>query len=130
LLLSFVGSVQRFYRVDPAHLVVVHDDVDLGVGRVRIRRGGRAGGNRGVESIIAVLGVPDFVRVKVGVGRPAAGPVPAGWVLSVPSGEEASALVDAEQRAADAVEMLLAEGVERTMNRINQREAAHGGPPL
>jgi len=125
-----VASVQRFYRVDPAQLVVVHDDVDLEVGRVRIRRGGRAGGNRGVESIIAVLGDPAFLRVKVGVGRPPAGPVPAGWVLSVPSGEQAAALGDAEERAADAVEMLLTEGLERTMNRINQREAPHGGPPL
>jgi PTH1 family peptidyl-tRNA hydrolase len=125
-----VASVQRFYRVDPAHVIVVHDDVDLDVGRVRIRSGGRGGGNRGVESLIATLGDPGFLRVKVGVGRPTAGPVPPSYVLSVPPGEEASRLDEAEERAADAVELLLAEGPERAMNRINQREAPHGGPPL
>jgi PTH1 family peptidyl-tRNA hydrolase len=125
-----VASVQRFYRVDAAHLVVVHDDVDLEVGRIRIRSGGRAGGNRGVESLIAVLGEPGFLRVKVGVGRPPTGPVPPNYVLSVPPPSEAAALEEAEERAADAVEMLLAEGPDRAMNRINQREAPHGGPPL
>jgi peptidyl-tRNA hydrolase, PTH1 family len=125
-----VASVGRFYRVDPAHLVVVHDDVDLEVGRVRLRRGGRAGGNNGVESILRTLGDPGFVRVKVGVGRPGVGPVPASWVLSVPSGDEATTLGQAEERAADAVELVLDEGLDRAMNHINQREAPHGGPPL
>jgi len=123
-------SVQRFYRVAPAELVVIHDDVDLDVGRVRLRRGGRAGGNRGIESLITALGDPGFVRVKVGVGRPPTGPVPAGWVLGIPPAEEVVRLDDAEERAGDAVELLLAEGPERAMNRINQREAPHGGPPL
>jgi PTH1 family peptidyl-tRNA hydrolase len=125
-----VASVQRFYRLEPAHLLVVHDDVDLDVGRVRIRRGVRAGGNRGVESILQVLGDPGFVRVKVGIGRPAAGPVPTGWVLGVPPPGEAAALLEAEERAADAVELVLGEGLERAMNRINQKEAPHGGPSL
>jgi len=125
-----VGSVQRFYRIDPAHVIVVHDDVDLDIGRVRVRTGGRAGGNRGVESILGALGDPAFVRVKVGVGRPPAGPVPPSWVLSTPAGDEAALLESAEERAAEAVEIILAEGPARAMNRINQREAAHGGPPL
>ena len=125
-----VASVQRFYRIAPEHVVVVHDDVDLEVGRVRIRTGGRAGGNRGVASIIDVLGDPAFVRVKVGVGRPPTGPVPANWVLSVPPADESAALAEAEDRAADAVELLMTEGPTRAMNRINQRETPHGGPPL
>ena len=125
-----VGSVQRFYRVDPTHVVVVHDDVDLDVGRVRVRTGGRAGGNRGVESILGVLGDPGFVRVKVGVGRPPAGPVPPNWVLSAPPPAETVLVTEAEERAADAVEIILTEGPARAMNRINQREAAHGGSPL
>jgi peptidyl-tRNA hydrolase, PTH1 family len=124
------ASVQRFYRIALEHVIAVHDDVDLDVGRVRIRRGGRPGGNHGVESMIATLGDAGFVRVKVGVGRPFAGQVPSSWVLGVPSGDEAGRLAAAEARAADAVEALLAEGLERAMNRINQKEAAHGGPPL
>ena len=123
-------SLQRFYHFDPSRLVVVHDDVDLEVGRVRIRQGGGAGGNRGVESLIAALGDPGFLRVKVGVGRPAGGPVPPDYVLAAPGAEEATALAAAEDRAADAVELVLADGPARAMNRINQREAPHGGPPL
>jgi PTH1 family peptidyl-tRNA hydrolase len=125
-----LGSLMRFYRVEPARLIAVHDDVDLEPGRVRIRRGGRAGGNRGVESLIAVLGDPGFLRIKVGVGRPAAGPVPQGWVLGVPPADELAALEAAEARAADALELLLTDGPERAMNRINQKEAPHGGPPV
>ncbi|HTD27587.1 MAG TPA: aminoacyl-tRNA hydrolase [Candidatus Elarobacter sp.] len=125
-----LASLARFYRVDPARVIAVHDDVDLEPGRVRIRRGGRAGGNRGVESLMAALGDPGFLRVKIGVGRPPAGPVPPSWVLSVPPAEELAALAAAEERAADAVELLVTDGPERAMNRINQKEVPHGGPPL
>ena len=124
-----VASVVRFYRLDPAAIVVVHDDLDLDVGSVRIRTGGRAGGNRGVESIIATLGTPAFARVKVGVGRPP-GPSTSSWVLGAPAGDDAARLADAEARAVAAVELLVSEGPERAMNRINQREAPHGGSPL
>ena len=125
-----LASLARFYRVDPARVIAVHDDVDLEPGRVRIRRGGRAGGNRGVESLMTALGDPGFLRVKVGVGRPPAGPVPADWVLSVPPADERVALEAGEERAADGVELLLTDGPERAMNHINQREAPHAGPPL
>jgi len=125
-----VASVKRFYRFPADQLVAVHDDVDLEVGRVRIRKGGSGGGNRGISSMIATLDDPGFIRVKVGIGRPPAGPVPASYVLGVPHGPEASRLEHAEARAADAVEQVLVHGVERAMNRINQRETDHGGPPL
>ena len=125
-----VASLHRFYRFDPAQVVVVHDDVDLEPGRIRVRSGGSAGGNRGVESVMAALGDLDFVRIKVGVGRPAVGRVPPDWVLGTPRAEEAAALAEAEERAAEAVELVITEGPARAMNRINQREAPHGGPPL
>lgn len=125
-----VARLQRFYRVAASRVVAVHDDVDLPVGRVRLRIGGRAAGNRGVDSLITVLGDPGFPRVRVGVGRPAAGPVPAAYVLGIPAPDEATALAVAEERAADAVELLLDDGPEQAMNRINRKEAAHGGSPL
>src|SRR5439155_24586978 len=81
-----LASLARFYRVDPARVIAVHDDVDLEPGRVRIRRGGRAGGNRGVESLMAAPGDPGFLRVKIGVGRPPAGPGPPRWGASGPAG--------------------------------------------
>jgi PTH1 family peptidyl-tRNA hydrolase len=125
-----VVRLRHYYRVELDHLVAVHDDVDLPVGRIRLRTGGRAGGNRGIASLLEALGDPGFLRVKVGVGRPATGPVGAAYVLAVPPPEEAAALAAAEERAADAVDFLLAEGPERAMNRINQKETAHGGSPL
>ena len=124
------ASLQRFYRFDNARLVAVHDDVDLAVGRVRVRTGGGPGGHRGIESLIAALDGGDFTRVKVGVGRPPAGWDTADYVLGVPRGDETAPLAGAEERAADAVELLLAEGPARAMNRINQKEAPHGGSPL
>ncbi len=125
-----VGSVLRFYRVQLGRVIAVHDDVDLPVGRVRVRVGGRPGGHRGVESMIGVLGGGDFVRVKVGVGRPPQGWDTADYVLGVPASDDVPALEAGEERAADAVELVLADGPAGAMNRINQREAAHGGPPL
>jgi PTH1 family peptidyl-tRNA hydrolase len=125
-----VQAVQRFHRVPVERLVVVHDDVDLPAGRLRVRCGGSAGGNRGVASMLAHLADPGFVRVRVGVGRPVDGPVPASWVLGVPAGEEATTLTAAEERAADAIEVLLEAGLAETMNRFNRKETTHGGPPL
>src|SRR5262249_31594494 len=125
-----VGSIQRFYRVSPAQLLAVHDDVDLPLGRLRLRVGGGPGGHRGVESCIAAVGEGSFPRLKVGVGRPPAGSAPGDYALARPPPDVLEALAAAEERAGEAVELVLAEGVDRAMNRINQREAAHGGSPL
>lgn len=125
-----VASLRRFYRVDQSHLVVVHDDADLEVGRVRIRTGGRAGGNRGISSLIDTLGSAEFLRVKVGVGRPDVGRVAADWVLAAPSADDAARLAAAEERAADGVDLILTHGPMHAMNHINQKEASHGGSPL
>lgn len=125
-----VSSLQRFYRFDPTHLIAVHDDLDLGVGRVRVRTGGGPGGHHGIESLIGALDEREFPRVKVGIGRPPAGWETADYVLGVARGDEAAPLAAAEERAADAVELLLAEGPARAMNRINQKEVPHGGSAL
>lgn len=125
-----VGSLARFYRFAPGHVVAVQDDVDLPLGRLRIRTGGGTGGHHGIESLATALGTPAFVRVRVGVDRPPAGRDAADYLLAPPAPEQAAPLAAAEERAADAVLLLLAEGPERAMNRINQKEAPHGGPPL
>jgi peptidyl-tRNA hydrolase, PTH1 family len=125
-----VASLQRFYRFDASHIVAVHDDVDLAAGRIKVRTGGGPGGHRGIESLIGALGDGSFVRIKVGVGRPPADWDTADWVLAAPRGDEAAAAEASEERAADAVELLLTEGPARAMNRINQKEAPHGGSPL
>jgi peptidyl-tRNA hydrolase, PTH1 family len=125
-----VGSIQRFYRLAVGQVVVAYDDVDLAVGRVRIRMQGGAGGHRGIASLIAALEDSAFVRVRVGVGRPPVGRVSRDYVLDAPSGPEAETLALAEERGADAVELIVANGPAQAMNQINQREASHGGPPL
>jgi PTH1 family peptidyl-tRNA hydrolase len=100
------------------------------VGRLRVRTSGGSGGHRGVASMIERLGGGGFVRLRIGVGRPAPGLDTTDYVLGVPAVSVASALDESEGRAADAVEMLIADGPGRTMNHVNQREASHGGSPL
>jgi peptidyl-tRNA hydrolase, PTH1 family len=101
-------------------VIVVHDDLDLAVGRLRMKSRGGAGGHNGVLSIIDALGSDRFARVKIGVGRPPAGEDAADYVLSsVPPGER-SMLNETVQRAAQAVECWIADGVMIAMNRFNQ----------
>ncbi len=108
------GSALAGYKADD--LIVVHDDLDLEAGTVRVKVGGGAGGHNGLRSIIQNLG-PDFVRVRIGIGRPPVGMTVTDYVLS-----RMDAVVrDAVPRAADAVEAVLQEGPEDAMNRFNVR---------
>lgn len=112
----------------PAELLIVHDDLDLPLGRLRLRRGGGAGGQRGVRDIIERLG-PDFTRLKVGISRPPEGWTAERWVLSRFSEDERSVLDAAVSAAADAVEILLERGHEAAMNHVNGVDLAAEGPP-
>ena len=100
----------------PEDLIVVHDDLDLPEGEVRVKVGGGAGGHNGLRSLIGRLG-PDFVRVRIGIGRPPAGMGVTDYVL----GKMNSTVRDAIPRAADAVETVVEEGPEAAMNRFNAR---------
>jgi peptidyl-tRNA hydrolase, PTH1 family len=114
-----IQAAAAFYKVVPEHVVVVHDDVDLDVGRLQARLGGGLAGHNGLRSIASRVGSQDFLRLRVGVGRPGRGdPRPvADYVLSPFAPED-----DAEElvsRAADAVEALVAEGLDETQRRFN-----------
>jgi peptidyl-tRNA hydrolase, PTH1 family len=112
--------IRNFYRLELADFVVIHDDLDLPLGRIRIKRGGGgAGGNRGVASLIASFGSKEFVRVKVGIGRPPGRQDPADFVLQPFTPQEEASILPAVDRAADAVEMWIREGVEKTMATVN-----------
>ena len=114
-----VSSAARFFKVEPDSVLVVHDETDLELGRLQARRGGGLAGHNGLRSIATQLGTQDFLRLRVGVGRPERGdPRPlADFVLSDFDPEtDVEALV---ARAADAVEALDAEGLERTQARFN-----------
>ena len=106
-----------FYRLGPEELCVVSDDVNLPLGRLRVRRSGSAGGHRGLESVAVSLGTDCFGRLRVGVGAPRGDP--RDYVLSTFSTEESDAAEAAVERAASAVECWLEEGIERCMNRYN-----------
>ena len=114
-----IQAAAAFYKVAPEDVVVVHDDVDLEVGRLQARLGGGLAGHNGLRSIASRVGSQDFLRLRIGVGRPGRGdrrPV-ADYVLSPFAPEDdAEALVT---RAADAVEALVADGLEETQRRFN-----------
>jgi PTH1 family peptidyl-tRNA hydrolase len=109
------------------HLVVVYDDVDLSLGRIRVRRGGGAGGHRGVASIIEEAGGVDFPRVRIGVGRPPEGTAVDRFVLGPVAAAEDGPLEEAVVRAADAVCAIVLDGVAAAMQRFNAITATGGG---
>ncbi len=115
------GSVNAAYQslgVTPGDLIVIYDDLDLPLGRLRIRPDGGHGGHNGMRDIVALLGRTDFVRLKVGIGRPERGDVTS-HVLGRFSAEEKKILPQVLDLAADAAECILAEGVTEAMNRFN-----------
>ena len=115
-----VGEAAKFYKTAPDHVLVISDDVDLPLGRLRIRTGGSAGGHNGLKSIIQHLGSDQFPRLKVGVGgKPHPDYDMADWVLSKIQGEDKKVMDEAVKRAADAVECLLRDGPQKAMNRFN-----------
>jgi peptidyl-tRNA hydrolase, PTH1 family len=115
-----LAALVHYYRIHPEELIVVHDDVDLPVGVLRVKRGGGSAGHHGIDSITEALGTKDFFRIRVGVGRPVTDElVPPDFLLHPMSRREATYLGEAESRAAEAVLALVHEGLERTMNRFN-----------
>jgi PTH1 family peptidyl-tRNA hydrolase len=116
-----VGAAMRFFKLDPDAVLVVHDEGDFDLGRLQLRLGGGTAGHNGLRSIAQHLRTPDFIRLRVGVGRPERGdPRPlADFVLSdFAAHDDPEALV---ARAADAVETLDAEGIERAQAAVNRR---------
>ena len=105
-----------------ADVLVVCDSLDLATGSVRLRMRGSAGGHKGLASVGRHLGTDDFMRLLIGIGRPAHKGQVVDYVLTEPRGDEEPLLADAVRRAADAVLMLLAEGPSRVMNAYNRRE--------
>jgi PTH1 family peptidyl-tRNA hydrolase len=118
-----VAPAARFFGVAPADLVVIHDDLDLDFGRLKVKVGGGHGGHNGLRSIFADLGSQDFVRVRLGIGRPPPRMDGADYVLQDFSRVETKELPFVLGDAADAVEMILQAGVTSAMNRFNQKAA-------
>ena len=115
-------------RIAPADLLIVHDDLDLPLGRLRLRRGGGAGGQRGVQDVIARIGA-DFDRLKVGVSRPPESWTAEHWVLSRFREDEAGLLASVVGHAADAIERVREEGWARAVSWANGLDLAAPPPP-
>ncbi|OUC05197.1 peptidyl-tRNA hydrolase [Litorilinea aerophila] len=116
-----VAPLARYYRIAPEEILVIHDDLDLEAGRLRLRRNGSSGGQRGVQSIINQLGSQDFHRARVGIGRPPGRMDPAAYVLQDFSPqEEAEIFGPLRVTVCDAVVCWLFEGIEAAMNRFNR----------
>jgi len=117
-----VRSLARRHKVDdPAHIIVVHDELDLPPGVVRVKVGGGLAGNNGLRSITQHLHTQDYLRVRIGIGKPLSKEHGANHVLSRMGANERQLLDEAIERAADAVEAILADGVDAAMQRYNTK---------
>ncbi|MCP2259012.1 peptidyl-tRNA hydrolase, PTH1 family [Streptoalloteichus tenebrarius] len=114
-----VVGAARFYKVAPSSLVVVHDELDIDFGAVRIKLGGGEGGHNGLRSISKSLGAKDYYRVRFGIGRPPGRMDPADYVLRDFSTVERKELPFVIDRCADAVESLLTDGIEVAQNKFH-----------
>ena len=113
-----VERLARFYKVPPKDILVIYDDLDLPVGKIRLRPEGGSGGHKGMKSIMEHLGTQGFPRLRVGIGRPAHGD-PVDYVLDDFAPDERIAIDDARERVVSAVELWLAEGIAAAMNQYN-----------
>ena len=117
-----LAAIAGYYKVPVERLIIIHDDLDLEAGRIRIKRGGGDAGNRGVRSIAEHLG-PDFIRIRIGIGRPPGEGDSKDFVLKPMTRAERVHYEPVLARAGEAVETLMVEDLDRAMGRYNQRQA-------
>ena len=112
----------REYSLTAADLILVHDDLDLDLGHLRIKQAGGHGGHNGIRSVIDAVGTPQFVRIKIGIGRPAPRQDSADYVLQAFTREDIDVLSPCLDRAVDALESVIHRGIAVAMNQFNVRE--------
>lgn len=117
-----VGPALGFYKLGTEALIVVHDEVDLPVGAVKLKKGGGHGGHNGLRSLMQHLPDPDFIRVRIGVGRPPPEWDTADYVLSKPGSEERNEINDAVKFAAEAIEAVIRDGLPKAMSVANRKD--------
>jgi PTH1 family peptidyl-tRNA hydrolase len=115
-------ALATYYKIDAGHIVVLHDEIDIPFGEVRIKFGGGTAGHNGLKSIVAHLGTQDFTRVRIGVSRPRGERGATGHVLGDFSTSERDELPVVLDRVADAVERILEVGIDGAMNEVNTRK--------
>jgi PTH1 family peptidyl-tRNA hydrolase len=118
-----VAEAVRFHKLSLDDVVVIHDDLDIPFGRVKLKKGGGHGGHNGLRSLLSELGSGDFTRIRVGIDRPSRGEV-VDYVLTPFSREETGRLLPLLDGAVDILESLLGEGLAKTMSLYNNRDLA------
>jgi PTH1 family peptidyl-tRNA hydrolase len=116
-----VASNLGYFKIPSERLIVVHDELDLERGQMRLKRGGGDAGNRGIRSLIEALGSGDFIRLRIGIGHPIEGKEDIDYLLEPMSAETRKWSEEVVERAADAVAAVIIEGLERAMGRVNRR---------
>jgi len=116
-----VRKIANTFSVEKEDLIVVHDDLDLALGRLRVKRKGGDGGHQGVRSIIEAMGGNTFLRLKVGIGRPPRGVDPADYVLSSFEEEDELEIRSTLSKAAETIEVILSEGVDAAVNQLQKK---------
>ena len=114
-----VAPLAKFHSVPPADVIVIHDDLDLDFGRIRLKCGGGEGGHNGLRSVAAALSSKDFHRVRIGIGRPPGRKEPAAFVLEKFTAAERAELPTICEQATDATELLIELGLEQAQNRVH-----------
>lgn len=117
-----VGALVKYFGVLPADVLTIHDDLDIPFGAIRLKRGGGSGGHNGLKDISKALGTPDYVRVRVGIGRPPGRQAPAEFVLKPFGTAERKELDLVVALAADAVEEVLASGLAQAQQRFHSAD--------
>jgi peptidyl-tRNA hydrolase, PTH1 family len=120
-----VAALMRFYKAEPSDVVVVHDELDLPFGTVRVKQGGGTAGHNGLNSVATAIG-PDFARVRIGIGRPSGRRDPVDFVLDTFTKREAADVPAIVDRAADAVLAIVREGISPAQTSFNRREPEDG----
>ena len=116
---SQVGPLAKYYSVRPTDLIVIHDELDIDFGTIRLKQGGGEGGHNGLRSIATVLGTKAFQRVRIGIGRPPGRRDPADFVLENFSAAERAVVPTICAQAADATELLIELGLETAQNQVH-----------
>jgi len=114
-----VGALARYYKIPPSHILVIHDDMDIDFGRFKIKIHGSSAGHRGIESIITALNSSDFLRIRVGIGKPISHIDPVDFVLQPFTLEEQTIISGVFKNIDECICLLLTQGVEPAMNRFH-----------
>ena len=121
-----VAKIVSFFQAGMKDLIVIHDDLDLPFGKLRIKQRGGDGGHQGIRSVIESTGGNSFLRLKIGIGRPPKEMDPAEYVLTPFSAREKSSLDEALTLSAECLAVILREGIETAMNRYQKRRTTEG----